>query len=201
MMKNIPYGKQTISEKDTKNVLKTIRSEFLTTGPTTKIFEEKGIELVENTPEEIRRIFSIPLKEMTINSPRNLLRVIHYPPLRETDNPEEVRAAAHEDINLLTVLCSATAPGLQAQDLEGNWHEVPCDSGMLAVNTGDMLQMASGGYFPSTTHRVINPPGEDKHLSRMSMPLFLHPHDYIQLSDTHTAGDYLTERLEEIGLI
>ena len=155
----------------------------------------------KNTPEEIRRNFSIPLEEMTINSPRNLLRVIHYPPLRETDDPDEVRAAAHEDINLLTVLCSATAPGLQAQDLEGNWHEVPCDSGMLAVNTGDMLQMASGGYFPSTTHRVINPPGEDKHLSRMSMPLFLHPHDYIQLSDTHTAGDYLTERLEEIGLI
>ena len=155
----------------------------------------------KNTPEEIRRNFSIPLEEMTINSPRNLLRVIHYPPLRETDDPDEVRAAAHEDINLLTVLCSATAPGLQAQDLEGNWHEVPCDSGMLAVNTGDMLQMASGGYFPSTTHRVINPPGEDKHSSRMSMPLFLHPHDYVQLSDTHTAGDYLTERLEEIGLI
>ena len=155
----------------------------------------------KNTPEEIRRNFSIPLEEMIIKSPRNLLRVIHYPPLRETDDPDEVRAAAHEDINLLTVLCSATAPGLQAQDLEGNWHEVPCDSGMLAVNTGDMLQMASGGYFPSTTHRVINPPGEDRHSSRMSMPLFLHPHDYVQLSDTHTAGSYLTERLEEIGLI
>ena len=155
----------------------------------------------KNTPEQIRRKFSIPLEEMIIKSPSNLLRVIHYPPLRETDDPDEVRAAAHEDINLLTVLCSATAPGLQAQDLEGNWHEVPCDSGMLAVTTGDMLQMASTGYFPSTTHRVINPPGEDRQTSRMSMPLFLHPHDYVQLSDTHTAGSYLTERLEEIGLI
>ena len=155
----------------------------------------------ENTPKEVKSKFSIPLKEMVIKSPRNLLRIIHYPPMRDTDDPDEVRAAAHEDINLLTVLCSATAPGLQAQDLEDNWHEVPCDPGMLAVNTGDMLQMASGGYFPSTTHRVINPPNEARRSSRMSMPLFLHPHDNVKLSDTHTAGSYLTERLEEIGLV
>ena len=155
----------------------------------------------ENTPKEIKHKFSVPLEEMIIDSPRNLLRIIHYPPLRDTDAPDEVRAAAHEDINLLTVLCSATAPGLQAKDLEGSWHEVPCDPGMIVVNTGDMLQMASEGYFPSTTHRVINPPGEDRQTSRMSMPLFLHPHDYVQLSDRHTAGSYLTERLEEIGLI
>lgn len=155
----------------------------------------------KNIPEKIRQNFSISLEEMINKSPRNLLRMIHYPPLRGTDKPDEVRAAAHEDINLLTVLCSATAPGLQAQDLENNWHEVPCDPGMLAVNTGDMLQMASGGYFPSTTHRVVNPPNEARHSSRMSMPLFLHPHDHIKLSETHTAGCYLAERLKEIGLI
>ncbi len=170
-----------------------------------KILCDIGGELLiwaeENTPKEIKQKFSVPLEEMIIDSPRNLLRIIHYPPLRDTDAPDEVRAAAHEDINLLTVLCSATAPGLQAKDLEGSWHEVPCDPGMIVVNTGDMLQMASEGYFPSTTHRVINPPGEDRQTSRMSMPLFLHPHDYVKLSDTHTAGSYLTERLEEIGLV
>ena len=155
----------------------------------------------KNTPHSIKHLFSIPLKEMVYNSPRNLLRIIHYPPLRETDSPDEVRAAQHEDINLLTILCSSTAPGLQAQDLEGNWHDVPCDPGMIAVNTGDMLQMASNGYYPSTSHRVVNPQVGLEKTSRMSMPLFLHPHDDVQLSASYTAGSYLNKRLEEIGLI
>jgi len=61
--------------------------------------------------------------------------------------------------------------------------------------------MATNGYFPSTTHRVINPPDDKRKTSRLSLPLFLHPHDHVQLSKTHTAGSYLAERLEEIGLI
>ena len=137
---------------------------------------------------------------MIDNSPQNMLRIIHYPPLRATDSPQSVRAAAHEDINLLTILCAATAPGLQASDLDGNWFDVPTDPGMIVVNTGDMLQMATDGHFPSTTHRVINPPNDERKISRLSMPLFLHPHDHVQLSQTHTAGSYLTQRLEEIGL-
>ena len=131
----------------------------------------------------------------------NMLRIIHYPPLRETDSPQAVRAAAHEDINLLTILCAATSPGLQASDVDGNWFDVPTDPGMIVVNTGDMLQMATDGYFPSTTHRVINPPDDKRKTSRLSMPLFLHPHDHVKLSESHTARSYLTERLEEIGLI
>ena len=138
---------------------------------------------------------------MIDKSPQNMLRIIHYPPLRATDSPQAIRAAAHEDINLLTILCAATAPGLQASNINGNWFDVPMDPGMIVVNTGDMLQMATDGYFPSTTHRVINPPNDERETSRLSMPLFLHPHDHVQLSKTHTAGSYLTERLEEIGLI
>jgi len=155
----------------------------------------------DNCPEEVKNSFSEPLSKMIDTSPQNMLRIIHYPPLRATDSPEEVRAAAHEDINLLTILCAATSPGLQAGDLDGSWIDVPTDPGMIAVNTGDMLQMATDGYFPSTTHRVINPPNDKWETSRLSMPLFLHPHDHVQLSKTHTAGSYLKERLEEIGLV
>jgi len=155
----------------------------------------------DNCPEKIKDSFSQPLSEMIKNSPMNMLRIIHYPPLRETDSPQAVRAAAHEDINLLTILCAATSPGLQASDVDGNWFDVPTDPGMIVVNTGDMLQMATDGYFPSTTHRVINPPNDERKTSRLSMPLFLHPHDHVKLSESHTARSYLAERLEEIGLI
>ena len=155
----------------------------------------------DNCPGEVKNSFSHPLSEMIDNSPQNMLRIIHYPPLRATDSPQAIRAAAHEDINLLTILCAATAPGLQASDINGHWFDVPTDPGMIVVNTGDMIQMATDGYFPSTTHRVINPPNDERETSRLSMPLFLHPHDHVQLSKTHTAGSYLAERLEEIGLI
>ncbi|MDA2935942.1 isopenicillin N synthase family oxygenase [Patescibacteria group bacterium AH-259-L05] len=154
----------------------------------------------EQTPETVRSQFSMPLPEMIKGSNRNLLRIIHYPPLTGKEEEGTVRAAAHEDINLLTVLVAGTQIGLQAQDLEGNWHMVSCDPGMLVVNAGDMLKMCSGGYYPSTKHRVINPTGEDAKKSRYSMPLFLHPRDEVRLSKTHTAKSYLLERLEEIGL-
>ena len=153
-----------------------------------------------NTPDSIKLKFSMPLSKMVEKSTRNLLRVIHYPPLRDSDNKNEVRAAAHEDINLITILCSATGSGLQALDVNNNWHDVPCDPGVIIVNTGDMLQMASGGYYSSTTHRVINPELGNQHISRMSMPLFLHPRDNVVLSKNYTAGEYLDERLKEIGL-
>ena len=154
----------------------------------------------ENIPSEISANFSIPLSKMIHKSPRNLLRVIHYPPLQGDETPGMVRAAAHGDINLLTVLVAGTQPGLQVQDLNGNWHNVSCNPGTIAVNTGDMLQMASNGFLPSTIHRVINPKGEIPNQSRLSMPLFLHPHDNVKLSERYSAIDYLNERLQEIGL-
>ncbi|MBK53091.1 MAG: 2OG-Fe(II) oxygenase [Candidatus Marinimicrobia bacterium] len=154
----------------------------------------------KNTPKNITDKFSLSLSEMVHNSPRNLLRIIHYPPLKGNEAPEMVRAAAHGDINLITVLVAGTQPGLQVQDVNGNWHDVTCDPGTIAVNTGDMLQMASNGYFPSTIHRVINPSGKIDNQSRLSMPLFLHPHDNVKLSEKYSALEYLNERLQEIGL-
>ena len=111
-----------------------------------------------------------------------------------------MRSSAHEDINLLTLLPAGTAPGLQVKDRAGAWHDVACDPSAVIVNSGDMLQMASGGYFRSTTHRVTNPTGAMRATSRYSMPLFLHPRPEVRLSATHTADDYLDERLAEIGL-
>ena len=112
-----------------------------------------------------------------------------------------IRAGAHEDINLITILPAANEPGLQVQLKNGDWIDVPCDFGNLIVNIGDMLQEASAGYFPSTSHRVINPEGTDKTKARISLPLFLHPRPDVKLSERHTAGTYLHERLVELGVI
>ncbi|HSP81214.1 MAG TPA: 2OG-Fe(II) oxygenase family protein [Myxococcaceae bacterium] len=153
-----------------------------------------------HTPDEVKARFSMPLSEMTTGSDRTLLRVLHYPPLRGDEPEGALRAAAHEDINLLTVLPAANEPGLQVKDRDGNWLDVPCDFGTLIINTGDMLQEASGGYYPSTTHRVVNPTGEGRFKSRISLPLFLHPRDEVVLSERYTALSSLQERLRELGV-
>ena len=152
------------------------------------------------TPDHVQSLLSTPLKDMIQDSRSNLLRIIHYPPITGNERPSSIRAAAHEDINLLTMLVSGTQPGLQVLDLDKKWHNVSCDPNTIIVNSGDMLKMATNGYYPSTTHRVINP---DKlaNKSRYSMPLFLHPRDNVKLNSDYTAGSYLKERLEEIGLI
>ena len=106
----------------------------------------------------------------------------------------------HKVINLITLLVAGTRPGLEAQDKKGNWHKISTDPGTIIVNVGDMLKEASGGYYPSTTHRVVNPSNNVNNDSRYSMPLFLHPRDDVQLSKNYTAGSYLKERLLEIGL-
>jgi isopenicillin N synthase-like dioxygenase len=153
------------------------------------------------TPEKIRAQLSMPLSAMIKNSPQTTLRILHYPPLRGDEQAGAVRAAAHEDINLLTLLPAATTSGLQVQDLQGNWHDVACNPDTIIVNAGDMLQMCTQGYYRSTTHRVINPVGEAAKQSRLSMPLFLHPHPQVRLSATHTQKSYLQERLRELGLV
>ena len=158
------------------------------------------IWIEKEVPNDISNFFSMPLKKMIEDSPQNLMRIIHYPAMSGFEKSNAIRAAAHEDINLITVLCASTESGLQAQDVDGYWHDIMCDPGSIAVNTGDMLQMCSNGYFPSTTHRVINPTGDKTNISRMSMPLFLHPKDDVILSKEHTAGSYLFERLQQIGL-
>ena len=150
-------------------------------------------------PTHIKESFSVPLKTMISGSQSNLFRIIHYPPLGKNADKKALRAAPHEDINLITVLLAGSEPGLQAMDTNGKWHDISCDKNMLVVNSGDMLRMASNNYYPSTTHRVINPQ-KSKNVSRYSMPLFLHPKDSVVLNETHTARSYLDERLKEIGL-
>ncbi|NVK54972.1 MAG: isopenicillin N synthase family oxygenase [Alteromonadaceae bacterium] len=155
----------------------------------------------DNAPTDVKANFNEPLPQMIDGSEQTLLRVLHYPPLDGQEEPDAIRAAAHGDINLLTILPSANEPGLQVQRKDGSWMDVPCDFGNLIVNIGDMLQEASGGYYPSTIHRVINPEGADMSRSRISLPLFLHPRPDVSLSDRYTAGEYLTERLRELGVI
>jgi len=156
--------------------------------------------LDERSPEKIRNQFSMPLAKMAKGSSKNLFRIIHYPPLSGKEEEGAIRAAAHEDINLITLLPASTAMGLQVLDLHGNWHDVPGSFGDIVVNVGDMLQMASQNFYRSTTHRVVNPSGEEASKPRYSMPLFVHPHPEVALSESHTADSYLKERLREIGL-
>lgn len=151
-------------------------------------------------PELITKAFDRSLEEM-VSHERTLFRILHYPPLKEGELSKAVRAGAHEDINLLTILPAASSNGLQVKDVNGNWHEVPCDFGSIAINTGDMIDMVTGGYLPATTHQVINPEGEAARKARMSIPLFLHAKADVLLKPNFTAGAYLQERLKEIGLI
>ena len=155
----------------------------------------------DNTPPEIKAQLSQPLTSMIKDSPRTLLRVIHYPPLAGNEEEGAVRAAAHEDINLITLLPTATGQGLEVQGSDGEWRPIPCDFNSISVNIGDMLQMCTNGYYPSTTHRVCNPVGELAKASRFSMPLFLQPLDEVRLSDEYTAKEYLYERFRELGVV
>ena len=152
----------------------------------------------DNSPPEVKARYSMPLPKMIEDSDHTLLRVLHYPPLQGDEDPGAVRAAAHEDINLLTILPAATEPGLQVKGKDHAWFDVPCDFGYLIVNIGDMLQEASGRYYPSTSHRVLNPVGESAKKSRISLPLFLHPRREVVLSERYTVETYFNERMEEL---
>ena len=139
----------------------------------------------------------------------SVLRLLHYPPLSENADPRSVRAAAHEDINLITLLVSASAAGLQLRDRQGVWRAVDAPPDSVIVDVGDMLSRITNGALPSTTHRVVNPEGPNT--SRYSMPFFLHPRPDAVLSvfgqfrdgqeaPDITGRDFLAERLRQIGL-
>ena len=170
----------------------------------TRVFNQQMIDLGqillgwldEETPDTVK--LSEPIQNMVANSDQNLLRVLHYPPLDKAVKRGETRAAEHGDINLITLLVAGTEPGLQAKDTQGNWHDVPTETNYIAVNAGDMLEQATKGYYPSTPHRVINPK-QAENRSRYSMPLFMHPRKEVVL-DHQTAGEFLEQRLQEIGL-
>ena len=152
------------------------------------------------SPKEISSNFSIPLSNMIHDSQANLLRIIHYPPLDGKIKKGAVRAAAHEDINLITILITGSEPGLQVKTKQNKWVEVECNPGWLVINIGDMLSECSNGYFPSTSHRVINPIESKMKKSRYTMPLFIHPRDEVVLSKKYNAKSFLDERLKELGL-
>ena len=151
-----------------------------------------------HSPPEVRARYSMPLSSMLDGSDHTLLRVLHYPPLTGDEPVGALRAAAHGDINLLTLLPAATEPGLQVLGQDSGWHDVPCDFNFLIVNIGDMLAEASGHHYPSTVHRVLNPTGEARAKSRISLPLFLHPRREVVLSERYTVGSYFDERMQEL---
>jgi isopenicillin N synthase-like dioxygenase len=143
----------------------------------------------------------------------SILRVIHYPPVPADRDPASIRAAAHEDINLITLLCEATTGGLELLQHDGTWRAIHALKGQIVCDTGDMIQNISNGILRSTTHRVVNP--DNSRERRFSMPFFVHPRAEVSLNPLEscvnrqggkkhyrdiTAGDYLMERLREIGL-
>ncbi|QHS61910.1 isopenicillin N synthase family dioxygenase [Chitinophaga agri] len=148
-----------------------------------------------------------------IHNGNSILRAIHYPPITE-EPASAIRAEQHEDINLITLLVGASADGLQILDKQNNWVPVTSLPEQIVVNVGDMLQRLTNNRLKSTTHRVVNPPRDMWHTSRYSIPFFLHPKSEMPLNalescvtDQHplayepvTAGEYLDERLREIGL-
>jgi isopenicillin N synthase-like dioxygenase len=149
----------------------------------------------------------------TVEKGNSVMRLLHYPPVPE-EAEGRIRAAAHEDINTITLLLGAEEAGLELLSKDGRWLPVSPPEGALAVNIGDMLQRLTCGRLRSTTHRVVNPIGERARHARYSMPFFLHfrPDFLIEaLEDCVaegatpespiTAHDYLMQRLREINLV
>lgn len=144
------------------------------------------------------------------HSGSSILRLLHYPPIAPGADPNSVRAAAHEDINLITLLINASTSGLELLTRDNQWIAVDAPADSLIVDSGDMLARITNSVIPSTTHRVVNPKGPNT--SRYSMPFFMHPNPDAMLREIPSckgrgqsspdilANDFLLERLREIGL-
>ncbi len=176
-----------------------------------RVFEEKGGYLLS----AIALYLGLDENyfDQKINKGNSILRTIHYPPI--TSEPASaIRAEQHEDINLITLLVGASAGGLQLLNTRGEWLDIQPEEDEIVINVGDMLQRLTNNYLKSTTHRVVNPPRSQWHVPRLSLPFFLHPRNDMSLAclgscvsnenpcqySPITAGDYLNERLAEIGL-
>ena len=176
--------------------------------------------MLEKTAKYVLRALALHLSlpetyfDEYIHNGNSILRPIHYPPI--TEEPKDaVRAAAHGDINLITLLMGAQGRGLQVQNHEGEWLDAIAQPDELMINVGDMLSRHSNNKLKSTIHRVVNPPKELWGTSRYSIPFFMHPISDMKLNvlescidednpkqfDDITAGDFLNERLVELGLI
>ena len=181
---------------------------------------KKTYQMLEKTAKYVLRALALYLDldelyfDQYIKNGNSILRPIHYPPI--TSEPKgAVRAAAHGDINLITLLMGAHGKGLQVQDHDGVWHDAIAQPEELMINVGDMLSRHSNNKLKSTIHRVVNPPKELWGTSRYSIPFFMHPISDMKLDvlencidennpkkfEDITAGDFLNERLRELGLI
>jgi len=149
--------------------------------------------------------------EALIGERNSVLRLLHYPPVTGDEDEGSVRSAAHEDINLLTLLLAPQGPGLELLDRDGQWLSVETSRNNLIVDSGDMLARITNDVIPATTHRVVNPPAEN--VSRYSMPFFMHPDADVVLRCLPScvgagakyadirAGTFLEQRLTDIGLL
>jgi isopenicillin N synthase-like dioxygenase len=146
-----------------------------------------------------------------IKDGNSILRPIHYPPISEDMDAAAIRAAAHEDINLITLLIGATSSGLQLLDRDGTWLDIETSPGQIVVDSGDMMQRLTNDVVPATTHRVINPDNSKER--RYSMPFFVHPNPDAVLECIPSclgdgakyppinANDWLMQRIRDIGLM
>lgn len=180
---------------------------------------QESYKQFENSGRNLLRAIALYLNlpenyfDNKIHNGNSILRAIHYPPI--TSEPKSaIRAEQHEDINLITLLVGASAEGLEVLNKNNEWLPINAGPGEIVVNVGDMLQRLTNNRLRSTTHRVVNPPREKWGTSRFSIPFFLHPRTEMDLtcldnciSDENplqyepiTAGEYLDERLREIGL-
>lgn len=185
-------------------------------------FAQLGFQLYrafESTGAQLLKAIAIHLNlgesyfESQITNGNSILRSIFYPPITQ-EPASAIRAEQHEDINLITLLVGASAGGLELLNKEEKWMAIVPEEDEIVINVGDMLQRLTNNYLKSTTHRVVNPPREEWHLPRLSIPFFLHPVSDMDLSclpscvtadnplhyEPITAGEYLDERLREIGL-
>ncbi|PCJ18885.1 MAG: hypothetical protein COB02_09100 [Candidatus Cloacimonadota bacterium] len=185
-------------------------------------YKEASLELMNQLDAlaiNLLRALAIYLGEKTdtfdklVLDGNSIVRTIHYPEIPEDAEPDAIRAGAHEDINLITILCEATAPGLELLRRDGSWMSVHAQEGYLIVDSGDMLARVTNEVIPATTHRVVNP--DNSRTKRYSMPYFVHPRPDSNLKcldtcksdknpkkyDDISANDFLMQRLREIGLI
>ncbi|QMU63895.1 MAG: isopenicillin N synthase family oxygenase [Flavobacteriaceae bacterium] len=180
---------------------------------------KKAYKMLEKTAKYVLRSLAIHLHleetyfDTFIKNGNSILRPIHYPPIT-TEPKNAVRAAAHGDINLITLLMGAQGKGLQVQNHRGEWIDAVAEPDELMINVGDMLSRHSNNKLKSTIHRVTNPPKELWGTSRYSIPFFMHPISSMKLNvlegcideknpklfDDITAGAFLEERLKELGL-
>ncbi|MBL7780702.1 MAG: isopenicillin N synthase family oxygenase [Saprospiraceae bacterium] len=176
-----------------------------------RAFEKAGGQLLQAIAEYL----NLPTDYFNqyITHGNSILRSIHYPPITQ-EPASAIRAEQHEDINLITLLVGASAGGLQLLNSNNEWVAIMPEADEIVINVGDMLQRLTNNYLKSTTHRVVNPPREEWHLPRLSIPFFLHPVSAMRLDALEScvtennpqhyapisAGEYLDERLREIGL-